>query len=191
MTNRFRLALRRSLKQIRANLSSDYQQIASAQVSKHISTLDEYRYAKNIGLYKPVKGEIDLRGLWRSASSHGKYCYFPVLNENNTLSFLPATPATSFIENRFGIPEPAVSRDKSIAIGDLDIIFMPLLAFDDRCTRLGMGAGYYDRTLENESHPLLIGVAYEFQHMFYIEPQAWDIPLSAVVTPNAIYWSKK
>lgn len=112
------------------------------------------------------------------------------MNREKKLSFLPATPATSFKNNSHGIPEPDVELSKAIAVTALDLIFVPLLAFDNHCTRIGMGGGYYDRTLAKENHPLLIGVAYEFQHQTWLEPQEWDIPLTAVVTQTTIRWAK-
>ncbi|KTC86370.1 5-formyltetrahydrofolate cyclo-ligase [Legionella brunensis] len=190
MADRFKVALRRSCRQIRENLSPSYQETASNQVCARIRSLEQYRYARRIALYKAVGGEISLNALWNSAPLQGKYCYFPALNEDKTLSFLPATPATPFVENRFGIPEPNVDRNTAASPHQLDIIFMPLVAFDKKGTRLGMGAGYYDRTLKRETHPLLIGVAYEFQRQNYIEAHAWDVPLTAVITQRAIYWSK-
>ena len=68
---------------------------------------------------------------------------------------------------------------------------MPLVAFDADCTRIGMGAGYYDRTLENKKRCFLIGVAHQFQYVDYIEPQPWDVPLDAVITNKNIYWREK
>lgn len=190
MADRFKISLRNTCRQIRERLSPAYQQEASKQVCAHIRALEQYRYAKHIALYQAMGGEISLNTLWNSAPLHGKYCYFPALNEDKTLSFLPATPATPFVENRYGIAEPDVSKLEAIPPRRLDIIFMPLVAFDERGTRLGMGAGYYDRTLANEECPLLIGVAYEFQRQPYIEAHSWDIPLTAVITQRAIYWSK-
>ena len=64
---------------------------------------------------------------------------------------------------------------------------MPVLGFDQWGTRLGMGAGYYDRTLATSRSALLVGVAYEFQRLDYIEAQPWDVPLSLIITENTIY----
>ncbi|CEK11419.1 5-formyltetrahydrofolate cyclo-ligase [Legionella hackeliae] len=191
MADRFKLALRRSCREIRESLSASYQEAASNQVCARIRTIERYRYAKRIALYKPVNGEISLKALWDSAPLQGKFCYYPALNNDKTLSFLPATPATSFVENQYGILEPDVDRKTAILPRELDIIFMPLVAFDEKGTRLGMGAGYYDRTFANEIYPLLIGVAYEFQRQIHIEAHSWDIPLAAIVTPRSIYWSKR
>ncbi len=190
MANRLKNAIRRSCRQLREKLSLEYQNTASAQVCARIRNIEQYRYAKRIALYQSQKGEINLAGLWNSAPLQGKYCYFPALNEDKTLSFLPATPATPFVTNRYNIDEPEVAKSEALAPQLLDIIFIPLVAFDDRGTRLGMGVGYYDRTLAQTKGPLLFGVAYDFQKQFYIEPQPWDVPLTAVITPNLIHWCK-
>lgn len=191
MPNRFKLALRRSCQQVREKLSLEYQHAASAKVCTRISHLHQYRHAKRIALYQAKGGEINLNRLWNSAPLQGKFCYFPVLTESKSLLFLPATPATPFVNNQYGIAEPDVDKSQAIAPKLLDIIFMPLVVFDLYGTRLGMGAGYYDRTLANEDHPMLIGVAYEFQRYPYIEPQTWDIPLKAVITERNTHWSKR
>ena len=190
MSNQFIQALRLSCQQIRKNLSPIYQKTISDKICKQVLKLDQYRYAKRIALYKAANGEIDLGDLWRSAPMQGKYCYFPVLNEDKTLSFLPATPATEFHSNRYNIEEPLVSREHALSPEQFDVIFVPLVAVDHKGTRLGMGAGYYDRTFENCRLPLLVGVAYEFQRQTFIEAQPWDISLNVVITERAIYWSE-
>ena len=55
---------------------------------------------------------------------------------------------------------------------------------------MGMGKGYYDRTLGNHRPKSLIGVAYEFQRQTFIEPQNWDVPLTAIITEQQMYWSR-
>lgn len=189
MADLLKMALRQTLRSLRNRLSLNYQQNASLKVCEKIKTLDQYRRARRIALYQAAQGEIDLSALWRSAPMQGKFCYFPKLNADKTLSFLPATPTTPFEPNRFGIMEPAVDSSQAIDPGALDVMFMPLVAFDAFGTRLGMGAGYYDRTLANRPFPLLLGVAYEFQRQAFIVPQAWDIRLHATVTPQHVYWS--
>lgn len=189
MVDKVKKALRDTMKQIRSKISVSYRATASHQICTHIRSLEQYRYAKRIALYFSVNNEIDLNDIWNSAPLQGKFCYFPAINEEQlTLSFLPATPATPFKKNRYGIPEPDVSHDLAIPAEELDLILMPLLAFDVRCTRLGSGAGYYDRTFENKTNCALFGVAYQFQRVDYIQPHSWDIPLNAVVTQRAIYW---
>lgn len=182
-------ALRTTMKQIRSKISVSYRSTASSQICTRIRSLEQYRQAKRIALYFAVNGEINLDAIWSSAPLQGKFCYFPTLNEDNlTLSFLPATPATSFKKNRYGIPEPDVDHRLAIPTEELNLILMPLVAFDVRCTRLGMGAGYYDRTFKDKTDCTLFGVAYQFQRVDFIQPHPWDIPLDAVITQRAIYW---
>ena len=188
MADRFKQAIRQTCQQIRKKLTPAYQESASFNVCAHIRKLEQYRYAKRIALYQAVNGEIDLGLLWRSAPLQGKHCYFPALNDDATLSFLPATPSSTFHKNRLGIDEPHISQEQAAAPEQLDLIFIPLVSFDRHGTRLGMGSGYYDRTLSHCSSPLLVGVAYEFQRQSFIEPQAWDIPLNVIITERATYW---
>ena len=112
------------------------------------------------------------------------------MKADQTLSFLPVTYDTIFYKNRFGIAEPVVEDELAIMPEQLDIIFLPLVAFDEHGTRLGMGGGYYDRTLAHHRPTLLIGAAYEFQRQAWIEREAWDVPLAAIITEQTIYWSK-
>lgn len=191
MVDRYKEIIREGYKQVRSRLPFHYRQKASAQVCKKIASSPRYHQAKKIALYYSANGEIDLNILWHSAPYHGKFCYFPSLREDKLLDFLPATPATPFKNNRFNIPEPDVNRSLAIDPQELDIIFLPLVSFDSQGTRLGMGAGYYDRSLEGVTRPLLIGVAYDFQRFEYLKAQAWDVPLSGILTPNHFYWREK
>jgi 5-formyltetrahydrofolate cyclo-ligase len=190
MSDRYKNAIRKSCRAVREKLPTIYQFSISNKICQKILRLDEYRYAKKIALYHSMKGEVDLSSLWKTAPMQGKQCFFPSLKKNRSLLFLPATPATEFSENRFGIEEPLVDHGLEVPANQIDVIFLPLVAFDEYGTRLGMGTGYYDRTLENCSHPVLIGVAYDFQRQSYIQPQEWDIPLSMIVTETNIYKRK-
>ena len=69
---------------------------------------------------------------------------------------------------------------------------MPLVAFDDRGRRVGMGGGYYDRTFAARRgrralrRPRLVGVAFGFQRRDALPGAAWDVPLDAAVTENGL-----
>lgn len=190
MTESIKKAVREQMKQIRSNVSVLYRDTASKQICTRIRSLDAYKEALRIAFYYSVQGEINLETLWHSALLQDKCCYFPVINEDKlTLSFLPATKDTPFKKNCFGIPEPDVSHDLIIPVEELDLVLIPLVAFDVRCNRLGMGAGYYDRTFKDKKTGTLLGVAYQFQRVDeYLKPQPWDIQLNAVITQRVVYW---
>jgi 5-formyltetrahydrofolate cyclo-ligase len=178
---------RQSLKQIRKALSPAYQQKSAKIICKKITSLDEFRRGRHIGLYHAVHGEVDLHPLWHAAPLQGKFCYFPVLRPNHRLIFLPATPNTAFKQNSYQIPEPDVDESLAITIDQLDLLIIPLVGFDLQGNRLGMGAGYYDRLLAGYTKPLRVGAAYEFQKLAHLDTHPWDEPLHAVVTEKQIY----
>ena len=182
-------ALKQSLRALcltrRKQLSCAEQAAASETVCEQIKTLECYQNATHIAIYHAVNGEIDLTRL------QGKTICFPVMQADQTLLFLPVTQHTVFYKNRFGIPEPDIKPELALSPSQLDLIFLPLVAFDEHGTRLGMGGGYYDRTLAHHRPPaLLIGVGYDFQRQDVMKRQSWDVPVAAVITERHIYWSK-
>ena len=106
------------------------------------------------------------------------------------LHFLPFSSSTVLQKNKYGIPEPHYKSTHEKPIAELDLILLPLIAFDSQGHRIGMGAGYYDRTLENimelRKRPKLLGCAFSDQETNQIEPNPWDIPLDGVVTENGV-----
>ena len=187
MTKSFKQQLRVSYQDKRKQMSLAAKNNASIAICERVAALDAYRFAKRVALYRAVQNEINLDQLWLSQD---RTFYFPVMQENKTLLFLPATSPTDFSENKFGILEPHVSRTLAVTPSQLDIMLIPLVAFDEHGTRIGMGGGFYDRALMNVRTPLLVGVAYEFQRQAYIEPDPWDVPLNVVITEQQTYWSK-
>jgi 5-formyltetrahydrofolate cyclo-ligase len=153
-----------------------------------ICALDVYKKATHVALYQAIDAEVDLSYLWQDAQAHGKSCYMPVIQHDKTLSFGFVTQDMPMHLNRFGIQEPKALFSRVIAPKHLDLMLMPLVAFDVHGTRLGRGGGYYDRTLEKERPPCLLGVAYACQQQFFIRAEPWDVALTGVVTESDIYW---
>jgi 5-formyltetrahydrofolate cyclo-ligase len=145
-----------------------------------------------IACYLSFDGEMDLGLIMGRLRACGKRVYVPVLH-GRRLRFLPLTAETPVKRNYFGIVEPVVSASTRCDPPALDLVLMPLVAFDDGGNRLGMGGGYYDQTfayLRNRQvwrKPLLIGVAFECQRLDALSPRPWDIPLHGVVTEKRLY----
>ena len=150
--------------------------------------------AKRIAFYYATDGEMDPSPLIERAMKAGKRCYLPVLRQRpaSALWFSLYETGSSLRPNRFGIPEPNKRRRITPPWG-LDLIMLPLVAFDIKGTRLGMGGGYYDRTLSfrlKRSHwkgPKLIGLAHELQRIDSLPRNPWDIPLDGVITEQHFY----
>jgi len=88
--------------------------------------------------------------------------------------------------NKYGIQEPS-AIDKPWPANRFDVLLIPLVAFDRSGTRIGMGAGYYDRALEALSHqisskPYIVGLAHYFQEINSLDRKPWDVPLDAILT---------
>ncbi|MEE9451181.1 MAG: 5-formyltetrahydrofolate cyclo-ligase, partial [Gammaproteobacteria bacterium] len=190
-----RKTIRQAVRKQRQQLSLPQRQFTASALQAHIVKLPLFQQAKHVALYFSHHNEVDTAPLWQSCCVAGKSCYFPVLiqSPDKHLIFLPHQEGERLQKNRYGILEPTVSHDKAIDIFDLDVIFIPLVAFDVRANRLGMGVGYYDRTLievvrQAATEPLLIGLAYEMQKVKQVPMADWDVPMSAVVTEETVYW---
>lgn len=179
--------LREKCLKIRNQLSSEERASASAAICQRILQLEQYRAATRVAIYHAMEREINLGSL---RSNNHKTWYFPVIKTDQTLSFVPVDDKTIFHKSYLGIMEPNVNPGLAIRADQLDIIFIPLVAFDEHGSRLGMGAGYYDRTLAEYRPKLLLGAAYEFQRQPFIPADSWDIPLTGIITEKTIYWSK-
>lgn len=105
------------------------------------------------------------------------------------LLFLRYTPETVLTPNKLRIPEPPLDIRQMITLDRLDVMMVPLVAFDDSGQRLGMGGGFYDRTLQNwRQHGFLpVGVAHDCQQVERLPAEEWDVPLPAVLTPSRLW----
>lgn len=190
-----RQQLRRDMRARRRNLSEAEQLSASEKLVAQIKYFRPFKRAHRIALYVPNDGEMDAMRIAPIAVSQNKLCYLPVVRRHSArpLMFAPMTPDCRFTVNSFGIPEPLCPR-KALMYGiNLDIVLMPLVAFDTKLNRLGMGGGFYDRAFasHNRNHyfrrPLLIGVAHDFQKSQQLEAQPWDVKIDAVITERCVY----
>lgn len=177
-----RSAMRRELRMRRRALPMFRRRLACRAIVRHLRALPTFRRARHVGLYWPADGEVDVRELASHARSRGKSVYLPVVGAGGTMSFRRWQPATKLRRNRYGIPEPAGFRRRSLPASRLQIIVMPLVAFDGRGNRIGMGGGYYDRALAGRRRPPLVGVAFALQQVPVIPAQPWDVSLDLVVT---------
>lgn len=180
---------RRELRRRRRHLSAAQQRRASAQLARVLRRRLEFRRARRLAFYLASDGEIDPAPLLALARAAGKVCYLPVLHPlgHNRLHFARYRPGQRLARNRYGIPEPRLQTRPGTPAWALDIVFLPLVGFDRHGHRLGMGGGFYDRTLAFKRHrhaprPLLIGLAHSLQELGTIAAQPWDVTLDAIAT---------
>ncbi|MBW8453970.1 5-formyltetrahydrofolate cyclo-ligase [Pseudomonas stutzeri] len=190
-----RPALRRKLRQTRRQLSPAQQRHAARRLYRQLSHHPLFRRARHIALYLPNDGEIDPRLLLRAAHRRGKATYLPVLNPwpRTRMVFQRIEPGERLRRNRFGIFEPVIRTARQRRVWALDLLLMPLVGFDGNGGRLGMGGGFYDRSLayrarRKKSHkPTLLGLAHECQRVDRLPLESWDVPLLGTVTDRGWY----
>tara|TARA_Y100000746_G_scaffold155959_1_gene133898 strand:- start:340 stop:921 length:582 start_codon:yes stop_codon:yes gene_type:complete len=141
-----------------------------------------------VALYWPANGEIITNALISYFFKYGSKCFLPVISkneENKIINFALFEEQSRLIKNRFNIPEP--SKSKIIDLNQLDLIFLPCVCFDSRGNRIGMGGGFYDKTLSylsKKQKTKLIILAYDFQEVKSCLPESHDIKADACLTPN-------
>ena len=139
--------------------------------------------------YWAVDGEIGLHAWQLRLPATVKYC-LPVLHGDH-LRFAPWDPGAALLSNRYGIPEPDVTSDALLCAEDMALVVAPLVAFDAACRRIGMGAGWYDRSFafrrDRAAPPWLVGAAFASQQVGGIAAEPWDIAMDAVCTERETF----
>lgn len=180
--------VRKLFLQKRRDLSSEIVEQVAKIIAAKVLTLTCYNHASSIGLYMSINNEIDLNDIFKHALEHNKKCYFPKVIDKNSMIFLPATNLNDFIKSKWGILEPITTEIESCPVSELNVLLVPLVAFDILGNRIGMGKGFYDKMLAKKHSTILVGVAYEFQKIDYIKPETWDVKLDIIVTEEKIYF---
>ncbi|OPZ11966.1 MAG: 5-formyltetrahydrofolate cyclo-ligase family protein [Alphaproteobacteria bacterium ADurb.BinA280] len=139
-----RVVLRRQMRQRRGALDAVTQLCAGEALAQHLQRLPELGPAAKVAGYWASNGEPSLHALL-SARQDLRY-FLPCLQLGRILRFGSWRIGEPVVANRLGIPEPLVQPEMQVAAGEMDVILLPLLAFDRSGARLGMGGGYYDRT---------------------------------------------
>jgi len=184
-------ALRQLLRSRRRALSLAQRANAARIICRHVAHSRWLHGARPIGLYVSVGFEVGTEPLRRLA--HQRFCpvYVPRISDYRARAMLFARDHHDLsLTNRHGIPEPAVAE--TLPARSLSVVFLPLLGFDGTGTRIGSGAGYYDRAFafrrrrHSWHRPLLVGIAFACQRVDHIERGPHDVPLDAVVTEQGV-----
>ena len=187
--------LRRMLRKARRALSRGEQRQAARGLYRQLAQQPLFRRARHISLYLPTDGEIDPRLLLRAAQRRGKATYLPVLSAwpRTKMVFQRVRPGEKLRPNRFRILEPRVNPARQRKVWTLDLVLLPLVGFDEDGGRLGMGGGFYDRSLaylarrKSWRKPTLLGLAHECQKVEKLAQASWDVPLQGTVTDRQWY----
>lgn len=180
--------IRQTVRQYRRQLTCEQQHSAADKITQLALAHELIRSASHLGLFLSYDGEINTAPLIKNLWAQNKKVYLPVLHPFNRyqLLFLQYRPDTLLIKNRFNIAEPTLNVMDVIPIAQLDVLFVPLVAFDKQGQLLGMGGGFYDRLLFNwrKKNFFPIGLAHDCQLVDKIPTAPWDIQLPEIITPS-------
>jgi 5-formyltetrahydrofolate cyclo-ligase len=186
-------ALRKKYRDIRSKISATDRQKAAHAAAILFAKQPFFIKAQNIACYLPFKDEFDSLPLIEQIWLAKKQCFLPVLsqiNNQNSLIFVRYNYGDSLRVNQFSILEPS-NVTRTISPEQLDVVIMPLVAFDKHGHRLGTGGGYYDRTFKfilepAAKTPRMVGLGYAAQEADELPADPWDIKMTNVITENDI-----
>jgi 5-formyltetrahydrofolate cyclo-ligase len=181
--------LRAALRSQRLALPATERMHAAEAVAGHLQAHPSFTGTGYVAGYWAMAGEVPLHVLQMRLNPGLIWC-LPCIQPDNSLRFAPWRPGDELASNRFGIPEPALGADSQLPAEAMAVILLPLLAFTRSGGRLGMGGGYYDRSLSfrqrQPAPPVLIGAGYAFQELPSLPGDPWDVRLDAVVTEREL-----
>lgn len=191
MQNSNKPALRKALRARRRALGGFPRYLAIRRIETRLERLARKLGLIEVAAYCAFDGEPELSGWFRR---HRGHIWLPRVLPDRRLAFHRADPRTACSRhsmprlrtNQFGIVESGDHRQRGL--NSLDALLIPLVGFDARGNRLGMGAGFYDRALAQRHgrRPLAIGVAFGCQEVPTLPTDPWDQPLDYIVTDTAI-----
>ena len=195
-----RSLLRKQMRERRNALSVREQQSAAINLQLKLSNHSKIQSAQHIAIYLANDGEINPDSFIKWCWQQGKKIYLPVIHpfSKGHLLFLNYNQESKMVTNQYGILEPKLDVRYIKCGNELDILCTPLVAFDKTGARLGMGGGFYDRTLatwyqehqkNNQFKPYPIGIAHDCQLVDSIPSEHWDVPLPEIITPTKLIHS--
>tara|TARA_B100001094_G_scaffold333441_1_gene412308 strand:- start:11999 stop:12592 length:594 start_codon:yes stop_codon:yes gene_type:complete len=180
--------LRQHIRNTRAALPSSAKQQAQVQATKRLLELLKLLQSQRVALYHATAEELGTSDLIQQLWAQNIALALPRIHPFTPrhLLFQNYTPKTTMIPNRFHIQEPKLDSREVISLETIDTFILPLVAFDAKGHRLGMGGGYYDCTLAQHAlwQPALIGFAFDEQEVKTLQPEPWDVRLTHLVTPT-------
>lgn len=183
-----RQQIRAQIRAKRRALSPQQQFNAANELTERVLSDPLIAAAKTFAAYLSFDGEIDTRPLIQRLWQQNKTVVLPLLHPlvKGHLLFQHYRPSTPLRKNLHGALEPRLDLSLIVPLAKLDILFIPLVAFDEHGQRLGMGGGFYDRTLKHWQKFALIpvGLAHDCQQITTLPTEVWDVPLPMIVTPT-------
>jgi len=183
---RQKAVLRKSVRSQRSGLGTARRQALDAAINRHLLDYAKRTGPGTIAAYAAFDGEPDLEPALRQLDAGGVRLALPVVLDEpgrSVIGFRQWLPDSAMQPNRFGIPEPVGTPD--MRLPEIELVLVPLVAWDPSGGRLGMGASFYDRLFEPYAAmgtPRRLGIGYQLQKRERLPLDPWDIRLHGMLT---------
>lgn len=182
-----RAELRQQLRQRRRDIPAAGRIAAAEALATRLLALPFAQAPGPVAGYWAMDGEIALHRWQMQLPATQSYC-LPVLH-GQLLRFAPWRPGQPLTSNRYGIPEPDIDPADALPAEAMTLVVAPLVGFDARGRRLGMGGGWYDRSFafrhRQGAPPWLVGVGFAAQQVPALPVEDWDVAVDAICTEQA------
>lgn len=183
----YRKWLRKKKIKARDSLTKEEREVLSKQVVANLVATTEFQQAKTVLIYRATRGEVRLETLESAPEALGKTLAFPLCISDTEMIALQPHGEEAWVEGYCGIWEPLEEKSNLIQPEDIDLVVCPCTSFDEKCNRMGMGAGFYDRYLEKCVNAKTLSVAFECQKAIRIPTAPWDKAVGKIVTERKVY----
>ena len=183
MKNQEKKILRNEILFIRNSLDKEIKDSMDCEIYNNLINSQLYSKAKSIFIYISFGSEINTKDIISKALKDNKKVYMPkIYKEDKSMKAIRLKSFNDLKENSMGILEPIDDND-CIDKKEIDLILVPGVVFDFNGNRIGYGGGYYDRYLQDiKGISNKVVLAYDFQIVDSIEPEAHDISFDYIIS---------
>lgn len=182
--------IRQKMLALRRALSASEKEERRRALTGNLISLKAYQEARRILMYLAMPGEADLDPLIRRALADGKEVYVPVCLPEKQMEAGRLLDMEHFVKGPYGLRDLPKGYS-TISPEEIDLVLVPGVAGSPDGTRLGMGAGYYDRYLSKVPYEKRVLVLWDFQVVEELPSEPFDQFMAAIVTDTDIIITKR
>jgi 5-formyltetrahydrofolate cyclo-ligase len=162
--------------------------ICSTGIFAGIKKLSAYEKAKTMMFYLSCGSEVVTDFMINFAFYSGKSVVVPAIKNSGDgkMYAVKISRLEDACSSVYGIRQPEINSDNIVKKNNIDLVFVPGLAFDIKGYRIGYGKGYYDRWLKGMPFEKTVGLAYDFQLTNQLPIGKYDLQVSIIVTEKRV-----
>ncbi len=167
-------------REILSSLDEEYFSLANSKITASVINSSWFDKSENIFVYVSVANEPDTSKIIEAALKSGKNVFVPRCISKSEMLAVLITSVRELSTGRFGIPEPKYSNIVAYP-SQVDTVIVPCVCASSDGKRLGHGAGYYDRFLQ-DTQAIKICLCYDKLIFSDIETSSLDVTMDMVIT---------